>query len=97
MHTFIGQPVAWYLSNHESTEVIEAMLNSIKARSPLTIFNVMMTDDGTVYNYCFVHNTVIKINAGRQHKMVSCEDCVRGHQAFAMPMACGPVSPQPVT
>jgi len=31
MHTFTGYPVAWYLSNHESTEVIEALLNSIKA------------------------------------------------------------------
>jgi len=48
MHTFTGQPVVWCLSYHESTEAIEALLNSIKARSPLTIVNVMMTDDGTV-------------------------------------------------
>ena len=47
--------MAWCLSNHESTDVIEALLNSIKARSPLTIVNVMMTDDGTV-QLMFVHN-----------------------------------------
>ena len=43
-----GQPVAWCLSDHESSEVIEAFLRSVQARSPLTIVNVMMTDDGMV-------------------------------------------------
>lgn len=42
-----GQPVAWCLSDHESSDIIEAFLSSIKARSPLTSVTVMMTDDGT--------------------------------------------------
>ena len=43
---YTGQPVAWCLSDHESSDVIEAFISSIKARSPHTIVNVMMTDDG---------------------------------------------------
>ena len=42
-----GQPVAWCLSDHESSDTIEAFLSSVKARSPLTSVTVMMTDDGT--------------------------------------------------
>jgi len=47
-----GQPIAWCLSDHESGEVIEAFLSSIKARSPSTAVNVMMTDDG---NYIYIY------------------------------------------
>ena len=53
--------MAWCLSDHESSDVIEAFLNSIKARSPLTTVNVMMTDDGTVnvlYIYIKTHDSV---------------------------------------
>ena len=47
----IGQPVAWCLSDHESSDVIEAFLRSVQARSPLTSVNVMMTDDGMATCY----------------------------------------------
>ena len=56
IYTFTGQPVAWCLSDRESSDVIEAFLNSIKARSPLTTVNVMMTDDGTVnVSYIYIY------------------------------------------
>ena len=42
-----GQPVGWCLSDHESSDIIETFLSSIKARSPLIQVTVMMTDDGT--------------------------------------------------
>ena len=42
-----GQPVAWCLSDHKPSDIIEAFLSSIKARSPLTSVTVMMTNDGT--------------------------------------------------
>ena len=50
-----GQPVPWCLSDHECSDVIEAFLRSVQARSPLTIVNVMMTDDGMVEFYCLKH------------------------------------------
>ena len=45
---YTGQPVAWCLSDHESSNVIEVFLRSVQARSPQTNVNVMMTDDGMV-------------------------------------------------
>ena len=49
VHTYVyihvGQPVAWCLSDHESSEIIQAFLSSIK--SPSTCVKVMMTDDVT--------------------------------------------------
>ena len=48
MHCMLtGQPVAWCLSDHKSSDIIEPFLSSIKARSPLTSVTVMMSDDGT--------------------------------------------------
>ena len=38
--------VAWCISDRENSEVIEIFFKSIKARSPDTIVNVLMTDDG---------------------------------------------------
>ena len=46
-----GQLVAWCLSDHESSDIIERFLSSIKARSPLTSVTVMMIDDGTDVAY----------------------------------------------
>ena len=46
-YVHVGQPVAWCLSDHESSEIIQAFLSSIKAKSPFTCVKVMMTDDGT--------------------------------------------------
>jgi len=34
--TLTGQPVAWNISDHESSDVIEAFLRSTQARLPLT-------------------------------------------------------------
>ena len=61
--TYTGQPVAWCLSDHESGEVIEAFLSSIKARSPSTAVNVMMTDDG---------NFELHV-----HSVIYCNQCYR--------------------
>ena len=47
VYIHVGQPVAWCLSDHESSEIIQAFLSSIKAKSPSTCVKVMMTDDGT--------------------------------------------------
>ena len=58
--THVGQPVAWCLSDHESSEIIQAFLSSIKAKSPSTCVKVMMTDDGTARK-CLM--TIIKIIA----------------------------------
>ena len=45
---YSGQPVAWCLSDHESSDIIEVFIRSVQARSPQTNVNVMMTDDGMV-------------------------------------------------
>ncbi len=45
---FLGQPVAWCISDRENCDVIEIFFESIKARSPDTAINVLMTDDGIV-------------------------------------------------
>jgi hypothetical protein len=43
-----GQPIAWCISDQETTEVMELFLQSIKNRSPLSTVSVLMTDDGIV-------------------------------------------------
>ena len=45
---YVGQPVAWCLSDHESSEIIQAFLSSIKAKSPSTCVKVMMVQ--TIFN-----------------------------------------------
>lgn len=41
-----GQPVAWCISDQETTDVVEMFLHSIKKRSPDAQVSVFMTDDG---------------------------------------------------
>ena len=46
-----GQPVAWLISDRESTEVMELFLAALKQQSPKTEVKVLMTDDGNArYN-----------------------------------------------
>lgn len=42
----LGQPVAWCISDQETTEVIQLFLSSIQKRSPQAKVSVLMTDDG---------------------------------------------------
>ena len=41
-----GQPVAWCISDQETTEVIEVFLKSVHSKSPETNVTILMTDDG---------------------------------------------------
>ncbi len=47
LFAYTGQPVAWCISDQESTEVVEAFLKSIQQRSSDVLVSVVMTDDGT--------------------------------------------------
>ena len=53
IHLYIGQPVAWCISNHEDTSVMTIFLQSVQDRSPDTPIMVLMTDDGKLglYNH----------------------------------------------
>ena len=42
----VGQPVGWCISDTKASEVIEAFLGAIQSRSPSTLVNAIMTDDG---------------------------------------------------
>ena len=42
----VGQPVAWCITNYETTDVLELFLSHIKARSPAAMVSVLMSDDG---------------------------------------------------
>lgn len=43
-----GQPIAWCISDQETTEVVELFLHCVKKRSPHSIVSVLMTDDGKI-------------------------------------------------
>ena len=43
---YIGQSIAWCISDQETTEVVELFLQSIKKQSPDSLVSVLMTDDG---------------------------------------------------
>ena len=43
---FLGQPIAWCISDQETAEVVELFLQSIKKRSTDSNVSVLMTDDG---------------------------------------------------
>ena len=47
----LGQPVAWCITNYETTEVMTMFLESLKRRSPSSMVRVLMTDDGKHCNY----------------------------------------------
>ena len=47
----LGQPVAWCITNYETTEVMTMFLESLKRRSPSSMVKVLMTDDGKHCNY----------------------------------------------
>ena len=40
-----GYPIAFCISNREDEEIIQLFLNSVKAKSPQTKINILMTDD----------------------------------------------------
>ena len=42
----VGQPIAWCITNYETTVVLELFLGKIKARAPSSSVSVLMTDDG---------------------------------------------------
>ena len=46
LHVGAGQPVGWCISDTKASEVIEAFLGAIQSRSPSTLVNAIMTDDG---------------------------------------------------
>ena len=50
IHT--GEPIAWCISDRETTEVIEVFFKCIQERSPGVKVNVLMTDDGML---CVLH------------------------------------------
>lgn len=43
---YIGYPVAWCIADQENTDVVQLLFKSIKERSPSTVVNVLMSDDG---------------------------------------------------
>ena len=43
---YIGQVVAWCISDQETAEVITVLFNSLKQKSPDTQVTTIMTDDG---------------------------------------------------
>ena len=42
----IGYPIAWCIADQENTDVVLLLFKSIKERSPSTMVNVLMSDDG---------------------------------------------------
>ena len=54
--TSSGQPIAWCITNYETTQVVEVFLNQIKSRSPTATVTVLMTDDGLCLAYMY-YNT----------------------------------------
>ena len=46
----IGVPVAWLISDREDSATLECFLKAVKLRSPSTVINTAMTDDGIVYH-----------------------------------------------
>ena len=52
MYVYIGQPIAWCISDQETIEVVElqnVFLQSIKKQSPDSSVSVFMTDDGWLH------------------------------------------------
>ena len=54
MYTYFdtGEPIAWCISDRETTEVIEVLFRCMKERSPGVEVNILMTDDGAL---CMLH------------------------------------------
>ena len=50
IHTHLGCPVAWLISNREDEATLTMLFKTVKVHSPNTSINTLMTDDGTVYN-----------------------------------------------
>ena len=51
-----GQPVAWCISDQETTEVIELFLSTVQRKSPDAQVSVVMTDDGECKLSTFYYN-----------------------------------------
>ena len=68
MSTFSGQPIAWCITNYETTQVVELFLNQIKSRSPTTTVTVLMTDDGLCVVYMY-NNTCTKCSQNVIHTL----------------------------
>ena len=48
---YAGQPIAWCISDQETTEVVQIFFQCIKDRSPHSNVTVLMTDDGKMSLY----------------------------------------------
>ena len=46
IHHILGQPIAWCISDQETSDVVEYFLQSLKNRSAHATVSVLMTDDG---------------------------------------------------
>ena len=68
------QPVGWCIADSEASEVIEIFLSSVKARSPDTSVNVIMTDDGTTHTASLIFMHKPECVHHRLHRMV----CYKG-------------------
>ena len=62
MHTHLGCPIAWLISNREDEATLTMLFKTVKIHCPNASINTLMTDDGTVYNnniYYFYNHTQI--------------------------------------
>ena len=50
MHTHLGCPIAWLISNREDEATLTMVFKTVKIHCPNASINTLMTDDGTVYN-----------------------------------------------
>ena len=49
---YTGQPVAWCITNYETTDVLELFFSHVKQRSPESVVSVLMSDDGIANLKC---------------------------------------------
>ena len=49
IHTHLGCPVAWLISNREDEATLTMLFKTVKVRCPNASVNTLMTDDGTAY------------------------------------------------
>ena len=78
------QPVAWCISDKENTDVIEVFLRSVKDRSPETVINVIMTDDGMICSWNFYYF----VYQNSEYWMECLQLCVWKSLSPSLPLAC---------
>ncbi len=54
----IGLPVLWAISNHEDSDTLKAVLQTIKARCLTALVSTVMTDDGKQIEYEFTRYVI---------------------------------------